>query len=145
MSFATVVPTRGWLGAVKSLAFVMRLKGFTAGWTNASICVEGAAVSINGLSPWSLSWQRTSEELIIVPHPNYATERHKAWVHEIEDNAKRIRFAACELSNGVWGFIAQRNECNSCVHSMRNRLAHTVTRRPNAASWRILRTLGCGR
>jgi hypothetical protein len=72
----------------------MRLKGFTAGWTNASICVEGAAVSINGLSPWSLSWQRTSEELIIVPHPNYATERHKAWVHEIEDNAKRIRFAS---------------------------------------------------
>lgn len=61
---------------VCNIHYVMPLKDFTPGWKIAHIGFEGAAVSINGINPWGLSWKRVSDEAIIVPHPSYPTERH---------------------------------------------------------------------
>ena len=37
-------------------------------------------------------------------HPAYPKQMHEYDIYEIGDTAYPTRFAACELSNGVWGF-----------------------------------------
>jgi len=82
----------------------MPLEAYTPGWTPVHVGIEGDRVSLNGLNPWKLKWQRLGEESIVVPHPSHRQERHLAWVYEVESSGKRVKFAAGELSNGVWGF-----------------------------------------
>ncbi len=84
----------------------MQLEEFTKGWEPAYVGLEGAGMSIAGINPWlhAHSWRRVQEQHIIVPHPSYPQQRHRAWVYEISSCEKTIRFAATELSNGVWGF-----------------------------------------
>lgn len=82
----------------------MQLEDFTVGWASVHVGPEGGALSIEGVSPWSRSWRRVSSEAIVVPHPSHSQERHRAWIYEIDGVGKVVRFAATELSNGVWGF-----------------------------------------
>jgi len=79
---------------------------FTKGWEPAHVGFEGAALSIGGINPWLHSelWRCVSPASIVVPHPSYPQQRHRASVYEITLQGKSIRFAATELSNGVWGF-----------------------------------------
>jgi hypothetical protein len=83
---------------------VMPLDTFTPGWKAAHVGIEGDSVSFHGIKPWKLEWQSIGQEPIIVPHPSHPHEQHQAWVYEVESSGKRVRFAAGELSNGVWGF-----------------------------------------
>ncbi|MDT4329940.1 hypothetical protein ACQE3E_03945 [Methylomonas sp. MED-D] len=83
---------------------VMPLDTFTPGWKPVHVGVEGDGVSILGLKLWKFKWQSVGQEPIVVPHPSYLHERHQAWVYEVETSSKVVRFAAGELSNGVWGF-----------------------------------------
>lgn len=90
---------------------VMHLEAFTAGWEPVHIGLEGAAFSIGGINPWLCvsSWRLAQQEHIVVPHPSYRSERHRAWIYEVTSNGKTTRFAAAELSNGVWGFYVPRH------------------------------------
>ncbi len=85
---------------------VMQPEVFTPGWDPVHVGLEGAALSIGGINPWmhSKEWQLVQDEHIVVPHPAYPHERHRAWVYEITSSGQTTRFAAAELSNGVWGF-----------------------------------------
>lgn len=87
----------------------MQLEDFTQGWDPVHVGLEGTALSISGINPWlyANNWRRAQEEQIVVPHPSYRQERHRAWIYEITSNGKTARFAATELSNGVWGFYVQ--------------------------------------
>lgn len=79
----------------------------TPGWRFVSIDVEGADVSINGVNPWTheREWTRTREDPIAVAHPSYPSQRHPMHIYELVlPERQRIRFAAGEFSNGVWGF-----------------------------------------
>ncbi|GGP21617.1 hypothetical protein [Silvimonas iriomotensis] len=84
----------------------MQLEEFTKGWEPVHVGLEGAALSIAGINPWlhALTWHMVQELHIVVPHPSYPQQRHRAWVYEVSTGNKTIRFAATELSNGVWGF-----------------------------------------
>lgn len=84
----------------------MQLDDFTPGWEPVHVGFEGAALSIRGINPWlhMHEWRRVQEDCIVVPHPAHRLERHRAWVYEVMANGKTTRFAATELSNGVWGF-----------------------------------------
>jgi hypothetical protein len=82
----------------------MPLEDFTPGWQMIHVGLEGSSVSLDDVNPWEHSWTQLSEESIVVPHPSHPQERHRAWVYEVEGQSKRVRFAAGELSNGVWGF-----------------------------------------
>jgi hypothetical protein len=98
------------IGREPLIAAVMHPKDFTPGWDPVHIGVEGAALSIGGVNPWlhASEWHRVHEDHIVVPHPTYPHERHQAWVYEITTNGQTTRFAAAELSNGVWGFYVPR-------------------------------------
>jgi hypothetical protein len=88
----------------------MQLDDFTDGWEPVHVGLEGATLSISGVNPWLHihDRQRVQQESIVVPHPAYRHERHRAWVYEITSNEKTVRFAAGELSNGVRGFYVHR-------------------------------------
>lgn len=82
----------------------MPLEDFTHGWKSVHVGLEEDRLSLEGLDPWKLKWKSMGEQSIVVPHPSHPHERHQAWVYEIEEAGKLVRFAAGELSNGVWGF-----------------------------------------
>lgn len=84
----------------------MKPDAFTEGWHPVHVGLEGSTFAIDGINPWSHveSWQRAAPEAIVVPHPSYRDQRHRAFVYEVVASGKTVRFAAAELSNGVWGF-----------------------------------------
>jgi hypothetical protein len=84
----------------------MQLEDFTEGWVPVHVGLEGASLSIGGINPWlhASNWRSVQQEHIVVPHPAHRHERHRAWIYEVTANGKITRFAATELSNGVWGF-----------------------------------------
>ncbi len=59
---------------------------------------------LDGLAVWSLTW-RGEEGPRVMPRPSGPPrcEQHAFTVYNADDGA-RTRFAAAELSNGVWGF-----------------------------------------
>ena len=76
---------------------------FTPGWRAVAVVAEGDRVLIQGQNPWGVSWISSNEAPIVVAHPSYPSQSHRASIYEL-DSARPIRFAACELSAGVWGF-----------------------------------------
>jgi hypothetical protein len=77
----------------------------TPGWTIVHIGVERDGFLLEGVDPWSRDWHNYGEAKVVVAHPAYPHQRHDMWVSEIRDGDRRIRFAAGEFSNGVWGFF----------------------------------------
>ncbi|WP_143136362.1 hypothetical protein [Burkholderia ubonensis] len=73
-------------------------------WEAIGVVAEGQQISISGLNPWSFDWKRSSESPVELPHPQYQTQRHLMYVFKIESEAGTIRFAAAEVSAGVWAF-----------------------------------------
>ena len=67
-------------------------------------------VVLEGINPWQheREWRRTSEDPITVGHPSYPAERHAMFVYELVLPNKKIKFAAGEFSNGVYGFYAPK-------------------------------------
>lgn len=72
------------------------------GWTDVHVGLEGDGLRIGGLAVWQEKWKPVGEDLDL-PHPAHPLQTHRYRVYEIGD-APCIRFAAGELSNGVWGF-----------------------------------------
>jgi hypothetical protein len=64
---------------------------------------EGSDVTVGGVNPWSYKWQSTGDS-IEVPHPSYPSQRHALGIWTIDTDHGPTRFAAGELSNGVWCF-----------------------------------------
>lgn len=89
----------------------MQLEDFTEGWDPVHVGLEGAPLTIGGINPWLHinEWRRVQQDYIVVPHPSYRHERHRAWVYDVTSSGKTTRFAATELSNGVWGFYMPRS------------------------------------
>lgn len=79
----------------------------TPGWRFVSIGFEGDPVDVGGgVNPWRWPshWVGTGEH-ITVAHPSYPRQRHSMAVYVLEGAVPPVRFAAGELSNGVWGFF----------------------------------------
>lgn len=84
----------------KLVSLPMGKRGYAMDWVVAHIGVEADGVMLSGVDIWEADWRPTDEPPILLPHPSYPTQIHTFRVFE----AKGVRFAACELSNGVWGF-----------------------------------------
>ena len=76
----------------------------TLGWRFVHIGVDGESFLLDGLDPWKLDWHSNNEGFIVVAHPSYPTQRHRAFIHWIHGEGRSVRFAAGEFSNCVWGF-----------------------------------------
>ncbi|MFM0478581.1 hypothetical protein [Paraburkholderia strydomiana] len=73
-------------------------------WEAVGVVAEGQQISISGLNPWSFDWTRASVPPVELPHPQYQTQRHHMRVFEIASEVGTVRFAAVEVSAGVWAF-----------------------------------------
>jgi hypothetical protein len=75
------------------------------GWQAAHVGFDGDDLVLDGLPVWSLSWRK--EETtgpVQLAHPAHPNQQHVFTVYSIDDGGRAARFAAAELSNGVWGF-----------------------------------------
>ena len=63
----------------------MKSDEFTSGWEPVHVGFEGEALCFDGVNPWlhTAVWRSVSEESIVVPHPSYRHQRHRARVYEI--------------------------------------------------------------
>jgi hypothetical protein len=74
------------------------------GWRDVHVGAEGDDVAIDGCSLWQHAWRRTPDAPLSLPHPDHRDQRHRFDVYEAGTIDDPVRFAAGELSNGVWGF-----------------------------------------
>ena len=74
------------------------------GWREAAIGFEFDDIKICNLSVWKEEWRPVPIDPPILPHPAYPNQMHRYDVYEIGDKIRPVRFAASELSAGVWGF-----------------------------------------
>ena len=73
-------------------------------WRAEHVGTEGDDLTIGGVAVWRAQWRQVPGERVTLPHPAYANQSHSFTVFEIGDPDNPIRFAAGEVSNGVWGF-----------------------------------------
>ena len=77
----------------------------TPGWRSAHVGFEDDGVVLRGIGVWRHEWQDEEERSITVAHPSYRQQRHSLSVYSISTETQYLKFAAGELSNGVWGFF----------------------------------------
>ena len=77
----------------------------TPGWRHLATVAEGNALSLDDLNPWQHEWHASTEPAIIIAHPSWPAQRHPLRVYELRTPDRTIRFAAGELSAGVWAFF----------------------------------------
>ncbi|HEY0650845.1 hypothetical protein [Phenylobacterium sp.] len=75
-----------------------------SGWRVAHVGVDHDDLELDGLPVWSLPWREEGGERITLVHPSHPGQLHAFTVYSVDDGARATRFAAAELSNGVWGF-----------------------------------------
>lgn len=73
-------------------------------WEVAHVGLDHDDLVLDGLPVWSLPWREEPGERITLVHPTHPGQLHAFTVYAIDDGARATRFAAAELSNGVWGF-----------------------------------------
>ena len=78
-------------------------------WKVKHIGFERDGLLFAGLDVWAQSWRPVSEcSTVELPHPAHPDEVHSYNVYEIGDGANPVRFAAGELSPGVYGFYVPK-------------------------------------
>ena len=76
----------------------------THGWRSVHIGFSDDGLKIGGQPVWKQEWRPSGEPSLMLPHPAYPDQSHRFDIYAIGESRKRVRFAAGELSNGVWGF-----------------------------------------
>lgn len=74
------------------------------GWRYAHIGIEGDEIEIGGVKIWESDWEDVDHPSVKLPHPAHIHQTHYFRVFEVRHPFCVVRFAACELSAGVWGF-----------------------------------------
>jgi hypothetical protein len=75
----------------------------TTDWRYVGHCVDGQRFLVEGVDVSDHAWRHTDEPDVEVEDPAYHRPfRFDVW--ELETDGRRIRFAAGEFSNCVWGF-----------------------------------------
>jgi hypothetical protein len=82
----------------------MILEHSMSDWGCVHVGFQGDGPTIGGLDVWKETWRALDSDFVELPHPAHPNQVHRYWIYEIGDTAKPVRFAAGELSNGVWGF-----------------------------------------
>ncbi len=73
-------------------------------WRDVHLGFEGDGAEIFGLDVWKHHWRHVDRPGLNLPHPSYPSQSHRFDIYEIGEIDRPVRFAAGELSNGVWGF-----------------------------------------
>jgi hypothetical protein len=73
-------------------------------WRPIHVGLEDKLSHFAGVGVWTVEWRSTGEPPVDLPHPAYPAQRHRFDIYEAGNQFSQVRFAAAELSNGVWGF-----------------------------------------
>ncbi len=73
-------------------------------WRAVHVGFANDGLTIDGGDIWKRKWRRTHDPVLQLPHPAYPDQQHYFDIYEMDGPTGPIRFAAGELSNGVWGF-----------------------------------------
>jgi len=82
-----------------------------ASWKFITAIPDGEYFQINGLNIWDHKWESKGEK-IQVKDPVYG-ETHSMDVYQIEKDNLKIRFAAGEFSNCIWGIYREEENYNN--------------------------------
>lgn len=75
------------------------------GWEAVHVGTADDGLVLGGLPVWSLPWlEEAGGPPVALPHPAHPAQRHAFTIYTIDEGSQVARFAAAELSNGVWGF-----------------------------------------
>jgi len=75
-------------------------------WKHLDTVPDGYKFKIKGLNIWEFPWENTGEK-ILVKDPLYGKD-HCLVIWEIHHRELKIRFAAGEFSNCMWGIYIER-------------------------------------
>lgn len=92
----------------------------SAGWRSVHVGFANDGLTIAGRDIWVETWRPTGEQVLHLPHPAHPGEIHRYEVHEIGIPGFLARFAASELSNGVWGFYVPTHDIEMARGSSAN-------------------------
>jgi hypothetical protein len=73
-------------------------------WREVHVGFARDGLKIAGIDVWKHQWRKTGLAPLLLAHPSYPTQLHTYKIYDIGQPDSPVRFAACELSNGVWGF-----------------------------------------
>lgn len=73
-------------------------------WRAVHVGFGNDGLAIDGAEIWKTKWRPTREPVLQLPHPAYPDQHHYFNVYVVDGPHGAVRFAAGELSNGVWGF-----------------------------------------
>lgn len=74
-------------------------------WKHIKTVIDSEPFEINGMNIWDYEWSSTNDS-IQVKDPLYG-QVYIFKVYEISSKANRVKFAAGEFSNCVWGIYIQ--------------------------------------
>lgn len=74
------------------------------GWRAIHIGFENDALKLGELEVWRWPWRSAGQTPLRLPHPAHPQQTHDFDIYQIGNTQHPFRFAAGELSNGVWGF-----------------------------------------
>lgn len=102
-------------------------EGGVTDWRVAHIGFEDDGAKIGSIEVWKETWRRVDSPRVILPHPAYPNQRHGYGIFEIGDERRPVRFAAGELSPGVWGFYVPRRNHWLDIRRLRKALSRFLT------------------
>ncbi|MDB5659454.1 MAG: hypothetical protein JWS10_2069 [Cypionkella sp.] len=73
-------------------------------WRHAHIGFANDGLKIGGQDVWGQKWREVGAAPLRLPHPSYPLQMHLHSIYEIGSGPSATRFAASEVSNGVWSF-----------------------------------------
>lgn len=76
-------------------------------WQAAHIGFDHDGVLIAGLDIWALEWRAEDAPPARLAHPAHPGQFHDFALYRVTKGDRVLRFAAAELSNGVWGFYTR--------------------------------------
>ena len=78
-----------------------------AEWIARHIGFERDGLTLDGVDIWNGVWRPVVAPPVVLPHPAHPAQRHAFRLFDVADGSRVVRFAADELSNGVWGFYTR--------------------------------------
>ena len=81
-----------------------------AHWRSVHIGFAHDGLKIGDVDVWTYEWRAVAGSLLRLAHPAYPRQIHTYRLFEAGDEGKSTRFAASELSNGVWGFYVATSD-----------------------------------
>lgn len=120
-------------------------------WREAHVGFADDTLALLGIEVWKNPWRPLRLRPLQLPHPAHPAQTHGYEIHEAGPEDRVVRFAAGELSNGVWGFYVPANvQCASGESAdgsiVFRREGILADREPDAScGWIVLREASSGR